>query len=103
MRAESEQRFIQPIIEASYPATLSGLDLTVLTISGFGGRPIPLPLSLALLFGAATFLLSAFAIFAHSLYPTRRSIWMLTAVTYLLGLVASIVAVVVLLVVTVLT
>ena len=55
MSEEFEERFIKPIINASYPGTLAGLGLTALSITG--QRSIYLTASLAS--GAFLFLLSA--------------------------------------------
>ena len=87
-----EERFIKPIINASYPGTLAALDLAVLQVTGFSGA-IPVALKLTLLTGAAAFLLSAFSIFSYSIYPTRKKLWTSTALMFLVGLVCSILAV----------
>jgi len=86
---EFEEKFIKPIVNASYPATLAALSLTVLQVSGLSGTPIPTSLRITFLLGAATFLLSAFSIFFYSLYPTRRKLWTITALTFLVGLLCS--------------
>jgi len=93
MSNEFEERFIKPIINASYPGTLAGLGLTALSITGTS-RSVYLTGSLAS--GALLFLLSAFFIFFYTLYPTRRRYWTGAAFTFLLGLLASIVSVVIL-------
>jgi hypothetical protein len=90
---EFEERFIKPIVNASYPGTLAALSLTVLQITGLGGQTTALALRIALLLGAATFLLSAFAIFFYSIYPTRKKLWMVTALSFLIGLFCSVVSV----------
>jgi hypothetical protein len=85
-----EERFIKPIVNASYPGTLAALSLTVLQVTGLGGKPTPFSLRFTLLLGAATFLLSAFSIFFYSIYPTRKKLWTATAFTFLIGLFCSI-------------
>jgi len=90
---EFEEKFIKPIINASYPATLAALDLTVLQLSPLSGRAPPESLRVTFLLGSATFLLSAFCVFFYSLYPTRRMLWTITAINYLIGLVCSILSV----------
>ncbi len=92
MSDEFEERFIKPIINASYPGTLAGLGLTALSITGT--RSIYLTASLAS--GAFLFLLSAFFIFFYTVYPTRRKFWTGAAFSFLFGLVSSIVSVVIL-------
>ncbi len=92
MSNEFEERFIKPIINASYPGTLAGLGLTALSITGT--RSVYLTASLAS--GALLFLLSAFFIFFYTVYPTRRRYWTGAAYTFLFGLLASIVSVVIL-------
>jgi len=94
MSDEFEERFIKPIINASYPGTLAGLGLTALSI--IGRRNIALTASLAS--GAFLFLLSAFFIFFYTVYPTRRKYWTGAAFSFLFGLVASIASVVLILV-----
>ncbi len=94
MSDEFEERFIKPIINASYPGTLAGLGLTALSITG--RRSVYLTGSLAS--GAFLFLLSAFFIFFYTVYPTRRKYWTGAAFSFLFGLVASIASVVIILV-----
>lgn len=86
---EFEERFIKPIVNASYPATLAGLDLAVLQFSTLPGPA----LTYTFLVGAAGFLLSAFSIFSYSLYPTRKKVWTATALTFVIGISCSVVAV----------
>jgi hypothetical protein len=90
---EFEEKFIKPIVNASYPGTLAALNLTVLQVTGFAGTQTPFSLRITLLIGAATFLLSAFSIFFYSIYPTRKKLWTSTAITFLIGLFCSIVSV----------
>lgn len=93
MAEELEERFIKPIVNASYPATLAALSLTILTITGITETPASLPLKVSLLVSGAAFLLSAFAIFFYGIYPTRRSLWTVTALAFLIGLFSLIFAV----------
>lgn len=88
-----EERFIKPIVNASYPGTLAALSLTVLQVTGITGTAPPFSLKVTLLLGSASFLLSAFSIFFYSIYPTRRKLWTSTAVTFLVGLLCSVLAV----------
>jgi hypothetical protein len=88
-----EERFIKPIVNASYPGTLAALSLTVLQVTGISDQPTPFSLKATLLLGAAAFLLSAFSIFFYSIYPTRKKLWTATAFTFLVGLFCSIVSV----------
>jgi hypothetical protein len=83
---EFEEKFIKPIVNASYPGTLAALSLAVLQVSG---TSTPFILKFVLLLGALMFLLSAFLIFFHSIYPARRKLWTGTALTFLLGLFCS--------------
>ncbi len=77
-----EEKLIKPIINASYPGTLAALSLAVLQIT----LNIPLILRIVLLTAAFMFLLSAFSIFFYSIYPARKKLWTLTAITFLTGL-----------------
>jgi hypothetical protein len=81
-----EEKFIKPIINASYPGTLAALSLAVLQVTGLSNETTPYVLKFTLLLGATAFLVSAFSIFSFSIYPTRRKLWTTTAVTFLLGL-----------------
>jgi hypothetical protein len=78
-----EEKFIKPIINASYPGTLAALSLAVLQVTG---QQSPLTLKFTLLIGSTSFLLSAFSIFFYSIYPTRKKLWTTTAVMFLVGL-----------------
>jgi len=93
--SEELEKFIRPIINASYPGTLAALSLAVLQV---GGKDSPLVLKLVLSMGALMFLFSAFFIFFCSIYPTRKKLWTGTAITFLLGLVWLIISVIFLLV-----
>ena len=88
-----EEKFIKPIVNASYPATLAALSLTVLQVSGLSGEPIPASLRMTFLLGAAAFLMSAFSIFFYTVYPTRKKLWTMTAITFLAGLFCSVISV----------
>ena len=87
-----EQRYIKPIVNASYPATLAGLDLAVLQFSTSPGKV----LSLTFLLGATSFILAAFSIFSYTLYPTRRKMCTSSAMAFILGLFFSVLAILVL-------
>jgi hypothetical protein len=91
---EFEERFIKPIVNASYPATLAGIDLAVLQFTSSPGKI----LSLTFLLGSASFILGGFSIFAFTIYPTRKKFWTWNAFAFILGLLFSVVAVIVLLV-----
>jgi hypothetical protein len=90
MVEEFEEKFIKPIINASYPGTLAALSLAVLQ---FGGSNLNIALKMVLLVGAMMFLLSAFFIFFYSIYPTRKKLWRLCAISFLFGLFCSITSV----------
>ena len=90
---EFQEKFIKPIVNASYPATLAALSLTVLQVSGVSGEPTPFSLRVAFLLGAAAFLLSAFSVFFYTIYPTRKALWTTAAVSFLIGLFCSIASV----------
>jgi hypothetical protein len=88
LSGELEEKFIRPIVNAAYPATLAGLDLAVLQ---FAANPTAL-LKYTFLVGAISFLFSAFSIFSYTIYPSRKKVWTVTALTFLSGLVCSILA-----------
>lgn len=87
---EFEEKFIKPIINASYPGTLAALSLTVLQVTG---NNVFFILRFTLLLGAVTFLMSAFSIFFYSIYPTRKKLWTTAAVMFLIGLFCLIISV----------
>jgi hypothetical protein len=95
MVTEAQERLLKPIINASYPGTLTALSLTVLQITG---RENPL-LRFNLALTALLFLLSAFFIFFFTLYHSRQWLWTGTAVTFILGLGGSLVSVIILLII----
>jgi hypothetical protein len=93
MSSGEEERLLKPIVNASYPATLTALSLAVLQITGRENVFLVFNLSLT----ALMFLLSAFFIFFFTLYHRRRWLWVCTAITFLLGLAGSLVSVLLLL------
>ena len=80
--ADEFDKLIRPIRNASAPGTLAALCLAALKIGG----DVHQALKFGLLAGAILFLLSAFFIFFYSIYPTRKTLWTGTAVTFLFGL-----------------
>jgi len=88
MPEDFEEKFIKPIVNACYPGTLAALSLAVLQIT----TSIPLVLKIVLLTAALTFTLSAFFIFFYTIYPARKRLWTLTAITFISGLCCSILA-----------
>ncbi len=96
---EFEEKFIKPIVNASYPGTLAALSLAVLQVTGIRNELTPLMLKFTLLAGSTAFLLSAFSIFFYSIYPTRKKLWTSAAVMFLFGLVALITSVLLLFIV----
>ncbi len=95
MAGEFEERFIKPIVNASYPGTLAALNLTVLQVTGVDAPTI---IRMLIALGSTVFLVSSFAIFFYTIYPTKKTLWTTTAVSFLLGLSCSLIAVIVILV-----
>jgi hypothetical protein len=91
---EFEEKFLKPIINACAPGTLAALSLAVLQIN----YRIVYALKMVLLIGSLTFTLSAFFIFFYTIYPTRKGVWTLTAITFLAGLFCSLLAAVLLMI-----
>ena len=85
MGEDIDKFLVEPITNAARPATLAGLSMTVLR---FWQEELML-LRITLTIGAIMFLLSSFLIFFYTIYPTRRILWMGTAITFLLGLICS--------------
>ncbi|MCK4793689.1 MAG: hypothetical protein KAV87_58715 [Desulfobacteraceae bacterium] len=90
-----EGGFVEPIINATRPGTLAGLSMTILKFSAED----PYPFRLILLIGSIMFLCSSFFIFFYTIYPARKQLWMLTSITFLIGLCCAIVSSVILLVI----
>jgi hypothetical protein len=85
MSSEFESRFIKPIINASYPATLASLSLFQASrVSTFS--VVSTNLHLALSFGGIMFLFTAVSLFFYTVYPTIHRLWTLGAGTFILGL-----------------
>ncbi len=95
MAEEVEERLMKPIVDACYPGMLAALNLTVFGIIDFRGTP-SVPFRVVILLGTFAFVLSSFAIFFRGMYPTRKSLWTMTAVCFIIGLVSSLLAVVLL-------
>ena len=96
MGDEIEERFMKPIVDASFPGIMAALSLTVFGIIDIRETP-PMYLRIALLSGTFSFILSSFCIFFYGVYPTRKKLWTATALFFLTGLFASLTAVVMLL------
>ena len=92
MTDDEEERLLKPIINACYPGTLAGLSLAVLQVTGREDLILRLTFSIA----ALLFLLSTFFIFFFTLYRRRRWLWVCTAITFVMGLFGSLIAVVML-------
>jgi hypothetical protein len=90
--SEFDERFIKPIVSASYPGTLAGLCLTSMIVSKLSTVP-PVTLQIALLLGAMSFLLSSFSIFFYRIYPSRKKLWTFSSVMYILGLICLVTSV----------
>ena len=95
MTEEFEVRFIRPIINASYPGTLAALNLTVLQVTETDASFL---IRMLIAFGSVTFLISAYSIFFYTIYPTKRRLWTITAISFLAGLTFSLVAVIAILI-----
>lgn len=95
MSSESEERLMKPIVNACFPGMLAALNLTVFGIIDIRGTP-SVPARITLLAGTIAFVLSSFAIFFRGMYPSKKSLWTATAVTFLVGLSSSLVSVVLL-------
>ena len=91
-----EEKFIKPLVSASYPATLAALSLTATVVSNLGGSP-PVYLKIGLLSAAVTFLFSSFSIFFYRLYPSQKKLWTGASVMYVVGLFCLIASVITLL------
>lgn len=82
---------LKPIINACYPGTLSALSLAVLEIVG---RDVPTILRVLLSVNGLFFLFCAFFVFFFTIYHWRRWLWTGAAITFILGLFGSLIAVI---------
>ena len=96
MTEELQDRFIKPIVNACYPGTLAALNLTVLNVMGLDA---PDYFKVPIAFGSMMFLIASFSIFFYTIYPTKRKLWTTTALSFLIGLVCSLIAVLVFMIV----
>ena len=88
MGEEYDQRYVEPIINASRPGTLAALSMSILKFS----LDDPVILQLTLTVGAMMFLMTSFFIFFYTIYPTRRFLWTGTSLCFLTGLFCSIIS-----------
>jgi len=86
---KTEEMLLRPIINASAPGTLAALGLAVLQVTGVRSLAVRLILGS----GSLMFTICAFTFFFYSIYPARRLLWSLTALTFLIGLVFSLLSV----------
>jgi hypothetical protein len=78
-----EERFIRPIINASYLGTLAALCLNVLQRAReVTGSDAP-PVRILIVLGSIMFLPSSFSIFFYTIYPTKRKLWTTAAISFL--------------------
>jgi hypothetical protein len=89
--SDFNEKFIEPIENASKPATIAALNFAVVVLFPVGSIPEYLFLTLRLLLGVGglLFLLSSFAIFFFSIYPSRRALWLTGSFAFLLGLIVT--------------
>jgi hypothetical protein len=87
---EIEER-LRPLVVASYPATLAGLSLAAMQVTG---KVAPTILTILLGSTGILFLISSFAGFFHVLYPTRRYLWTTMGIAFILGLSSSLLSVI---------
>jgi hypothetical protein len=92
MTEESEEKLLKPIINACYPGTLTALSLAVLQVTGRENLILRLTLSL----NALLFLFSTFFIFFYTIYHWKKWLWTSTAISFILGLFGSLIAVIML-------
>jgi hypothetical protein len=90
--AEFKERFIDPIDYASKPATIAALNFAVVVLVPTQQSDIfDAILKIILGVGGLLFLISAFAIFFFSIYPSKRGLWLTGSLSFLLGLVLTVV------------
>jgi hypothetical protein len=90
MESVIEKRF-RPLVVASYPAMLAGLSLAAMQVTG---KAAPMILTILLGWTGILFLVSSFAGFFHTLYPTRGYLWAIMGIAFVLGLTSSLLSVI---------
>jgi hypothetical protein len=90
MSSNIEER-LRPLVVASYPATLAGLSLAAMQVTG---RAAPIILTVLLGTTGMLFLISSFGGFFHVLYPTQRYLWTIMGIAFVLGLASSLLSVI---------
>lgn len=91
MGKEDEERRIQPLVNAAYPGALASLSLAVLQMVKETG---PLLLRILLSLDSILFIVCAFFLFFYTIYPWKRRLWTISALTFLSGLILSLSAVI---------
>jgi len=94
MSQDYDKRYVEPIVNASRPGTLAGLSMSILKFS----TNDPVFLQWTLIFAAIMYLLSSFFIFFYTIYPTKKMLWTGTSLTFLLGLLSSVISSILLLI-----
>jgi hypothetical protein len=97
--SEAREKFLEPIDNASKPATIAGLNFAVVVLfqngSVLGGLALNPELAALLRsllgIGGLLFLISAFAVFFFTIYPSRRGLWVTSSFSFLLGIVVTMV------------
>jgi len=88
MGEDIDKFLVEPITNAARPATLASLSMTVLRF--WTDETMLLRVSLTV--GAVMFFISSFLIFFYSIYTTRRFLRVGTALTFLIGLLCSMIS-----------
>ena len=87
--SEFTEKFIEPIENASKPATIAALNFAVVVLFPSTPGLVYTALKLLLGIGGLLFFLSSFAIFFFNIYPSRRVLWLTGSFSFLLGLVVT--------------
>ena len=85
------KRHLEPIDNASKPAFIAGINFTIVVLLG---NSTSLETALRTILGVSglLFLFSSLGVFFFTVYHTRRWLWLLSSLTFLAGLIASIFA-----------
>ena len=91
MGKDYEERLTKPLINAAYPGALASLSLAVLQMVKETGHLI---LIILLSLDAILFIVCAFFLFFYTIYPWKKRLWTVSAITFLSGLILSLSAVI---------
>jgi|YelNatPaOPRAMG01_1025707.scaffolds.fasta_scaffold31101_1 hypothetical protein len=87
--SDDVEKLLKPVINACYPGTFTAVILAVLQVTGRENQTLRIALSI----DAFLLILSTIFVFFYTLYPWRKKLWTCTAITFILGLLGSLISI----------